>query len=84
MAIALSTFEAIMDSNLHDALTEALECVKTAGLIRRYSLTWSGRSEASHIVVWKATDTSDQALRRAISESLAGLAAESQITINHD
>jgi hypothetical protein len=73
-----------MIAKLHEALTEALECVKTAGLIRRYSLTWSGRSEAPHIVVWKATDTSDEALRRSISESLVGLAAESQITVEHD
>jgi hypothetical protein len=30
----------------HDALTEALECIKAAGLTRRYSLVWQGRSEA--------------------------------------
>ena len=73
-----------MTSNLHDGLTEALECVKAAGLIRKYSLAWSGRSEAPHVIVWKATDTSDEALRRTVADSLAGLAAESQITVERD
>jgi hypothetical protein len=71
-------------AKLHDALTEALECVKAAGLIRRYSLVWVARSEAPRILVWKATDAPDEALRRSIADSLAGLAAESQLTIEKD
>jgi hypothetical protein len=74
-----------MVTELHDALTEALECVKAAGLIRRYSLVWSGgHSRAPRIVVWKATDDPDEALRRAIAKALAGLAADSQLTIEKD
>jgi hypothetical protein len=34
-----------------------------------------------HIAVWKATDASDEALRHSLAESLAGLATESQVTI---
>lgn len=71
-----------MTAKLHDALTEALESIKAGGLIRRYSLVWTGRgSEAPRIVVWKAADASDEALRRTIADSLAGLAAEAQVTI---
>jgi hypothetical protein len=67
-----------------NALTEALECVKSAGLIRRYSLVWDAGSDAPRIHVWKATDAPDEALRRSIAGSLAGLAAESQLTIEKD
>lgn len=70
-----------MVTELHDALTEALECTKAAGLIRKYSLIWSGHSTAPRIVVRKATDDTEEALRRSLSEALTGLAAESQITI---
>jgi hypothetical protein len=70
-----------MTAKLHDALTEALESVKAGGLILRYSLVWSGRGDAPRIVIWKAADVPDEALRRTIADSLAGLAAESQITI---
>ena len=35
-----------MTVKLHDALTEALDSLKEGGLIRKYSLVWSGRSEA--------------------------------------
>jgi hypothetical protein len=70
-----------MTVKLHDALTEALDCLKAAGLIRKYSLVWSGRSEVPRIIVWKGGDTSDEALRRSVAHSLAGLAVESQITV---
>jgi hypothetical protein len=73
-----------MTAKLHDAMTEALECVKAGGLIRKYSLVWSGRSEAPRIIVWKATDASDEALRRLLANSLAGLADESQFSIEKD
>jgi hypothetical protein len=76
--------EAMMTAELHDALTEALEYIKAGGLIRKYSLVWSSRSKAPRIIIWKATDASDQSLRRSIADSLAGLAAESQITIEKD
>jgi hypothetical protein len=49
-----------MTVKLHDALTEALDSLKEAGLIRKYSLVWSGRSEAPRIIVWKALDASDE------------------------
>jgi hypothetical protein len=71
-------------TKVHDALTEALDCVKASGLIRKYSLIWSGRSEVPHITVWKATDASDEALRHSLAESLAGLATESQVTIERE
>lgn len=70
-----------MTTKVHNALTEALDCVKESGLIRKYSLVWSGRSEVPRIIVWKGTDATDEELRRSLSESLAGLAAESQVTI---
>ena len=73
-----------MTAKVHDALTEALDCVKASGLIRKYSLVWSGRSEVPRIIVWKATDASDEALRHSIAESLAGLAADSQVVIEKD
>lgn len=76
--------EAMMTAELHDALTEALEYIKAGGLIRKYSLVWNSRSKAPRIIIWKATDASDQSLRRSIADSLAGLAAESQITIEKD
>ncbi|WP_407122639.1 hypothetical protein [Bradyrhizobium sp. STM 3561] len=77
----LSRQEVCYELKLHDALSEALETIEAGGLIRKYSLVWSRRSEAPRIIVWKATDTPDDALRRTIADSLAGLAAESQITI---
>ena len=73
-----------MTTKVHDALTEALDCVKASGLIRKYSLVWGGRSEVPHITVWKATDASDEALRHSLAESLAGLATESQVTIERE
>jgi hypothetical protein len=73
-----------MVANVHDALTEALECIKASGLIRRYALVWSGRSAAPRIIVWKAADTSDEGLRNHLVQSLAGLATESQFTIEKD
>ena len=80
----VSRDEVVMTTKVHDALTEALDCVKASGLIRRYSLVWSGRSEVPHITIWKATDASDEALRHTLAESLAGLATESQVTIERD
>ena len=73
-----------MTVKLHDALTEGLESLKAAGLIRKYSLVWSVRSEAPRIIVWKAVDASDEALRRSVAHSLAGLAVELQITVEKD
>ncbi|GEC57603.1 hypothetical protein ABIF38_002550 [Bradyrhizobium japonicum] len=73
-----------MTVQLHDLLTEALESIKSGGLIRRYSLVWAGRSEAPRIIVWKSADVADEALRRTMMRSLAGLAAESQIVIEKD
>jgi hypothetical protein len=73
-----------MTAKLHDALTEALENVKAGGLIRKYSLVWSGRSEAPRIIVWKAADVSDDELRRQMTASLAGHAADAQVTIEKD
>jgi hypothetical protein len=71
-------------TQLHDPLTEALECIKAGGLIRKYSLVWSNRSDGPRIVVWKASDSSDEELRRSIADGLTGLAAESQVTIERD
>jgi hypothetical protein len=51
-----------------------------SGILRRKV----ARSEAPRIHVWKATDAPDEALRRSIADSLAGLAAESQLTIEKD
>jgi hypothetical protein len=48
-----------MTAKLQNALTEALDCIKSAGLIRKYSLVWDYRSEAPRIIVWKATDSSE-------------------------
>jgi hypothetical protein len=73
-----------MTAKLQNALIEALDCIKSAGLIRKYSVVWNGRSEAPRIIVWKATDTSEEALRRSVADSLAGLAAESLITVGKD
>lgn len=73
-----------MTNTVNDALTEALDSLKTGGGVRKYSLVWSGRSEAPRIVIWKAADTSDEELRHSVAESLAGLAAESQISVEHD
>ena len=70
-----------MTAKVHDALTEALDCVKESGLIRKYSLVWSGRSEVPRIIVWKALDASDEELRRSLTHSLSGLAVEAQITV---
>jgi hypothetical protein len=58
--------------------------ISRLAVIREYSLVWSRRSEVPRIIVWKAIDASDQSLRRSIAHSLAGLAAESQITIEKD
>jgi hypothetical protein len=65
-------------------LTDALDCLKSAGLIRKYNLVWNCGSEAPRITVWKATDTSEDELRRCVADSLVGLAAESQVTIGKD
>jgi hypothetical protein len=76
--------EAMMTAKVHDALTEALDCVKERGLIRKYSLVWSGRSEVPRIIVWTGTDATDEELRRSLAKSLAGLAVDSQVTIEKD
>jgi hypothetical protein len=49
-------------------------------------MPWSGAAGvlAPRIVVWKAGDTSDEALRNHLVHSLVGLAAESQFTIEKD
>jgi hypothetical protein len=73
--------ELMTATKLHDALTEALDCIKAGGLIGKYSLAWDSRSDAPRIVVWKASDIPDEELRRLIANGLAGLAAESQFTI---
>jgi len=73
-----------MVAKVHDVLTEALECFKASGLIRRYALVWSGRSAAPRIIVWKAADTSDEWLRNHLAQSLAGLATESHVAIEKD
>jgi hypothetical protein len=73
-----------MIAKVHDALTEALDCIKASGLIRRYALVWSGRDAAPRIIVWKAADASDEAVRNHLVHSLAGLAAESQLAIEKD
>ena len=73
-----------MTTKIHDALTEALECMKSGGLIRKYSVAWSGGTEPPRIMLWKAADASDEALRRSIADSLVGLVAESQLTIERD
>ncbi len=39
----------IVSLKLHDALSEALETIEAGGLIRKYSLVWSRRSEAPRI-----------------------------------
>lgn len=70
-----------MTAKFHDPLTEALESIKAGGLIRKYSLVWASRSESPTIALWKGTDISDEELRRIVADSLAGLAAESQLTI---
>jgi hypothetical protein len=74
----------MMTAKVHDALTEALDCVKERGLIRKYSLVWSGRSEVPRIIVWTGTDATDEELRRSLAKSLAGLAVDSQVTIEKD
>ncbi|WP_407180010.1 hypothetical protein [Bradyrhizobium sp. STM 3562] len=73
-----------MATNLHEAVTDALESIKAGGLIRKYSFVFSGRSEAPRIAVWKAADLSDDELRRKLADSLAGLAAEARLTIEKD
>jgi hypothetical protein len=73
-----------MTVKVQNALTDALDCIKSAGLIRKYSLIWNGGSQVPRIIVWKATDCSEEALRRSIADSLAGLAAETQIAIGKD
>jgi hypothetical protein len=73
-----------MTAKLQSALIEALDCIKSAGLIRKYTLIWNGGSEAPRIIVWKATDSSEEALRRSVADSPAGLAAESQVTVGKD
>jgi hypothetical protein len=57
-----------MTAKLQSALTEALDCTKSVGLIRKYSLIWNCRSEAPRIV-WKATDSSEEALRRSVAQT---------------
>jgi hypothetical protein len=73
-----------MTARVQNALTEALDCIKSGGLIRKYSLVWNGGSEVPRIIVWKATDSAEEALRRSVADSLAGLAAESQVIIGKD
>jgi hypothetical protein len=70
-----------MTVELHNALTEALERLKAAGLIHKYSLVWVGRSEAPRIIVQKTLNASDEELRRSLAHSLSGLAVEAQITV---
>ncbi len=70
----------MMNTKLHDTLTEALESLKARGLIRKYSPVWTGRSEAPRISLWKAADVPDDALRHTI----AGIVAESELTIEKE
>ena len=73
-----------MTAKLHDPLTEALESIKAGGLIRKYSMVWADRSEAPRIALWKGADISDDELRRIVVHSLAGLAVDSQLSIEKD
>jgi hypothetical protein len=73
-----------MMAKVHDTLTEALDSIKASGLIRRYALVWSGRGAAPRIIVWQAADASDDVVRNHLVHSLAGLAVESQQTIEKD
>ena len=68
----------------HSALTVGLDCMKAAGLITRYNLVWESGSEAPKILLWTTTDTPNEALRRSIADGLAGLAGESQLSIERD
>jgi hypothetical protein len=58
--------------------------VKESGLIRKYSLVRSGRSEVPRIIVSTGTGATDEELRRSLAKSLAGLAVDSQVTIEKD
>jgi hypothetical protein len=71
----------LMTDRLGSALAEGLDCMKAAGLITKYSIIWEGRSEAPKVIIWRACDTSDAALRRSIADGLAGLVGESQLTV---
>ena len=73
-----------MTAKVNDALSEALECIKASGIIRKYALVWTGRDAAPRIIVWKAADISDEELLDRLRHSLAGLATESQFTIEKD
>jgi hypothetical protein len=67
----------------HSALVEGLECMKTGGLITKYNIVWDQGSEAPKIIIGRACDTPDAALRRSIADRLVGLVAESQLIVEH-
>jgi hypothetical protein len=70
-----------MASKPHGALIEGLECMKRGGLITKYRIVWDRGSEVPKIIVGRACDTPDEALRRSIADGLAGLVGASQLVI---
>jgi hypothetical protein len=62
-------------------IVDGLDAMKSAGLITRYHLAWEAPGGEPKIAIWRACDTSDEELRKPITDTMAGLLAENQVSI---
>jgi hypothetical protein len=68
-----------MDATRRSGIVDGLESMTAAGRITRYTITWEGREPK--VTVWRACDTPDADLRKTILDGMAGLVAETQLTV---
>ena len=62
-------------------IVDGLDAMKSAGLIIRYHLTWEAPGGEPKVAIWRACDTSDEELRKSITDAMAGLLAQNQVNI---
>jgi hypothetical protein len=69
-----------MDPRRHRGIVDGLEAMTAAGFIIRYDLTWEEPGEPK-VAIWRACDTPDHELRKSITDGLAGLVTQAQLSI---
>jgi len=70
-----------MDPTKYSGIVDGLDAMKAAGLIIRYNLTWEAPGGEPKVAVWRVCDTPDDELRKSITDGLAGLVTEAQLSI---
>jgi hypothetical protein len=72
-----------MDLDAHNAIAGKLEAGKAAGWLSEYLVAWHGPSDhlAPNVVVWRAHDQNNEAVRAYVNGLLADLVSERDIVI---